>query len=141
MSRTSSTVTWQPKAAHVDATSAPMKPAPITTTRVPSVAVTAARKASESSSVRSVNTPSRWLSPSVAGNDRGFAPQASTTASAVNTSPPSNSMPRRSTSRRIARRPSTSCRSSSLARCRSASSAFSGGHVPASTCFDSGGRS
>ena len=58
MASASSTVTLQPRVEQVDATSAPMKPAPITMTRAPSVAVTAARSASESSRVRSVKRPS-----------------------------------------------------------------------------------
>ena len=70
----SSTVTRQPRSAHVDATSAPMKPAPITTTRRRSTAVTAARSANESSSVRRVNRPSALRSvprsPATAGAAR-----------------------------------------------------------------------
>ena len=53
------TVTRHPSPAQVEATSAPMNPAPITTTRHESTAVTAARNATESSSVRRVNSPSR----------------------------------------------------------------------------------
>ena len=55
--------------------------------------------------------------------------------------PSSSSVFRPSTSSRTARRPSTSCTRSSLDRRLSASTAFSGGHDPASTCLDSGGRS
>ncbi len=58
MANASSTVTRQPRVAQVEATSAPMKPAPMTITCAPSVAVTAARKASASSSVRNVKRPS-----------------------------------------------------------------------------------
>ena len=58
-SSASRTVTRQPRPAHVEATSAPMKPAPMTTTLAASTDVTAARRASESSRVRSVNKPSR----------------------------------------------------------------------------------
>ena len=58
-----------------------MKPAPMTTTRGASIAVTAARKAKESSSVRSVKSPSRWLKLSVPGSWRGAAPVVTTMAS------------------------------------------------------------
>ena len=58
-----------------------MNPAPITTTLAASTAVTAARRASESSRVRSVNKPSRCTSASVPGSGRGRAPVAMTTAS------------------------------------------------------------
>ena len=130
-----------PRPAQVEATSAPMKPAPMTTTRAASIAVTAARRASESSRVRSVKRPSRWPSASVPGSRRGEAPVATTTASPCSTVPSSSSTLRPSTSSRTARRPSTSCTRSSLERRLSASTAFSGGHVPASTCLESGGRS
>ena len=48
---------------------------------------------------------------------------------------------RASASSRTARRPSTSWTRCSLERRLSASTAFSGGHVPANTCLDRGGRS
>ena len=141
ISITSTTVTWQPMPAQVDATSAPMNPAPMTTTRHDSTAVTAARRANESSSVRRVKSPSWLLSPSVPGSRRGEAPVASTRASPFSTVPSSISTSRAPTSSRTARWPSTSCTCSSPARLRSASTAFSGGQVPANTCLDRGGRS
>ena len=130
-----------PSPAHVDATSAPMKPAPMTTTLAASTAVTAARSASESSRVRSVNRPSRWPSAPVPGSGRGLAPVAMTMPSPSSTVPSSSSTLLVSASSPTARRPSTSWTRCSLDRRLSASTAFSGGHVPASTCLESGGRS
>ncbi len=69
----STTVTRAPMPAAVDATSAPMNPAPITTTATESLAVDAARKANESSSVRKVNNPSAAPSASVPSRWRGAA--------------------------------------------------------------------
>ena len=70
----STIVTSRPLPRAVAATSAPMNPAPITTTR-PGAASKAARRASESSSVRSTKTPSRAGWP---GSRRGAAPVAMT---------------------------------------------------------------
>ncbi len=78
-------VTSQPAVRQVAATSAPMKPAPTTTTRrtPPS---RAARTASASSIVRSVWTPA---SDSVPGSSRGVAPVATTRPSNATSSSPS----------------------------------------------------
>ena len=74
----SRTVTSRPSARHVDATSAPMKPAPTIATRgAPSRR--AARSATASSRVRRTCTPS---TPSVPGRRRARPPVASTTPSA-----------------------------------------------------------
>ena len=141
MASASSTVTRQPRVEQVEATSAPMKPAPMTITRTPSAAVTAARSAKESSSVRKVKRPSAWPRSSVPGSGRGRAPVVMTIPAPL-TSLPSSSVTRRpAASSAMARRPSTSCTRSSLERRLSASTAFSGGHVPASTCLERGGRS
>ena len=78
----SSTVTSSPRPRHVAATSAPMKPAPITTTF--GRASSAARNASASSSVRSMNTPARsgWF-----GSRRGVEPVAITSPSNATRAP------------------------------------------------------
>ncbi len=88
-----------------------------------------------------MNSPSRWPKPSVPGRCLGVAPVATTTASPVRMVPSSISTRRPSTSSRMARCPRTSCTRNSLLLFLSARTAFSGGHVPANTCLDSGGRS
>ena len=135
------TVTRQPSPAQVEATSAPMNPAPITTTRHDSTAVTAARNATESSSVRRVNSPSRSLRPSVPrqmswtgprGHDEGVPGEHGAVVDldlAFLGVQPNGPVPEHLVQLQLAR------------RLRSANTAFSGGQVPARTCLESGGRS
>ena len=73
----SSTVTALPSRRAVAATSSPMKPAPITTTRAVAVAQVGARRSSASSSVRSSTTCGQSAWP---GSRRGAAPVAMTSA-------------------------------------------------------------
>ena len=131
----SSTVTSRPRPRHVAATSEPMNPAPITTTR--GLVSRRERIARQSSRVRSTKIPS---SGGVSGNVRGRAPVATTSPSNGSVSPPSSSTARPDTSSPVARRPS--CRSSSRSSYGCLRSATcSGSHSPANSSFDSGGRS
>ena len=104
----STIVTSRPRARDVAATSAPMNPAPMTTTCW-APPVSSARSASASSRLRRTCTPS---SPSAAGRRRGTPPVAMTTPSAAISSPEA----------RTIRPPVTSSRSAATPRCHRASS-------------------
>ena len=139
--RLSTTVTSRPRPRAVEATSAPTKPAPMTTRCAPGTR--SARRATASSRVRSTWTPAGDAAPSsdsVPGRRRARAPVASTTPSA-RTSPPSASRTARVAGSRAtavvpSRQSSSSASSSGPLRARASAEA-----VPARNCLDSGGRS
>ena len=95
-------VTSSPRPRAVAATSAPMNPAPTTTTRR-GVASNSARMARLSASVRKVYTPARC---SVPGKVRVRAPVAITTPSAARRSPSLSVTVREAASKATARVPS-----------------------------------
>ena len=130
----STTVTSRPNFVAVEATSAPMKPAPITTSLEPGRR--SSRRASASSMVRSTWTPASRSGPCHA---RARAPVATTTPSARTSLPSSNAMAPPPASSRIAWTPNThraSMLSSSPSRARSLSQIS-----PTRNSLDSGGRS
>ena len=129
-------VTSWPRPRQVAATSAPMKPAPITTTRFGSRS-RSARRARHSSRSRSTCTPSSG-SP---GRVLGDAPMASTIPPASMWEPSDSVIVRRSTSRASARTPKRSSARSPPSSRAAGCAALSGSHSPDSTCLDSGGRS
>src|SRR6476469_5577039 len=130
----STTVTARPSLRAVEATSAPMNPAPMTTIRAPDRR--SARSATASSMVRMTCTPPIVSQP---GQRRAREPVAMTTASASTRVPFASSTAPEEVSSLVAAAPSiqSACRSSS-----SDSSAKSASvNCPQRNSFDSGGRS
>ncbi len=130
----STIVTCAPSWRAAQATSAPMKPPPMTTRRVPAPQL--ARRPAASAAERSTCTPGIVSSP---GNRRGVEPVATTRPSKASRAPPCTVTRRLSRSRSMAR-PLTSWTPSSL----SSVVVSSAGAVAAGSVrndLDSGGRS
>ncbi|CAB4995572.1 unannotated protein [freshwater metagenome] len=133
----STIVTSMPRPRAVAATSAPMNPAPMTTT-LRGAASNAERNARASSMVRNVKTPAR---PSVPGNRRGVDPVAMSNPSTTDDVPSSRLRVRDDRSNASARTPSFSSRPRPSSASPPMSESRPSSQPPARNCFDSGGRS
>ena len=133
----STMVTSCPRPDAVAATSAPMKPAPTTTTFLGSPP-RSLRSAAASTWVRSTCTPAI---PAVPGSRRGEAPLAITIASTVSEVPSSSVTDLAGTSSESARVLWCHTASSSAILSSGRSAIRSASHSPARYCFDRGGRS
>src|SRR3954451_19969302 len=131
----SRTVTSSPRVRHVAAISAPMNPAPITTTL--GRESRSSRSASASSSVLNVNNPARF---GCCASRRGVAPVAITKPSNATRSPSCNSTAWSSRCSATARASSRQSSSRSSTPCLR-NTTWSGSQSPRSSSFERGGRS